>query len=244
MTDFLPGLGPWLVCLAAVILGTAIQRLTGQGYGMVAAPVVALAAPKYLPGSVLLVGLCVGAGAFWANRSAVVVQDLPWGFAGRAFGAAIAAWIAARVVGTPALPLVIGIVVWIAVLLSVAGPALPIRGRTLFAAGTTAGIMGTLTGIGAPPMALLYASVEARRSAATQNVFFAFGMTVSIGALAFVGLIGARHVIFAAALAPSVPLTIWAVRPLAVRVARRSIRPVALGLAAVAATVLILRGLG
>ncbi|SFI99067.1 sulfite exporter TauE/SafE family protein [Jannaschia pohangensis] len=243
MTDLLPTVAVWLPCLLAVILGTAIQRLAGQGFGMVASPMLALVAPAYLPGSVLLVGLLVGAGSFLADRSAVVGRDLPPGFAGRALGAVLAAWVATRVVGTPALPLVIGGIVWVAVLLSLAGLRLPIRDGTLFGAGTVAGIMGTLTGIGAPPMAILYANTEARRSAATQNVFFAFGMAVSITALAVAGVIGTRHVVFAATLAPAVPLTLWAVRPFAARVGRRSIRPWALGLAATAASVLIVRSL-
>lgn len=243
MTELLPGPGAWLVCALAVALGTVVQRLAGQGYGMVAAPVLTLVAPDWLPGTVLLVGLAVGAGSFLADRSAVHRRDLPPGFAGRTLGAVVAAWIAARVVGTPALPLVVGGLVWLGVLLSVAGLRLTIRPASLFGAGSVAGVMGTLTGIGAPPMAILYADVEARRSAATQNVFFAFGMAVSISALALAGVMGARHLAFAATLLPVVPATLWAVRPLAGRVARASIRPWALGLAACAATVLIARSL-
>lgn len=97
MADLLPTFGVWAACLIAVIVGTAVPRLAGQGFGMVAAPMLALLAPAYLPGTVLLVGLCVGAGSFMADRSAVVMRDLPPGFAGRALGAVIAAWIAARV---------------------------------------------------------------------------------------------------------------------------------------------------
>lgn len=243
MPDLLPALGPWLICALAAAVGCALQRLAGQGFGMVAAPVLALAAPEFLPGTVLLAGLAVGAGSFVADRSAVVTRDLPPGFAGRMLGAVIAAWIAARVVGTPALPLVVGGVVWLGVILSVAGLRLGPAPRVLFGAGTVAGVMGTLTGIGAPPMAIVYADVEARRSAATQNVFFAFGMAVSIAALAVAGLIGLRHVAFAATLLPVIGATLWLVRPWAARVARGRIRPWALGLAATAATVLIARSL-
>ncbi len=210
---------------------------------MVAAPILALVAPGYLPGTVLLVGLAVGAGAFLSDRAAIQPRDLPPGFAGRTLGAIIAAWAAAQVVGTPALPIVVGAVVLAAVALSLAGLTLPIRPTTLFGAGTVAGIMGTLTGIGAPPMAILFANVEARRSAATQNVFFAFGMTISITALAVAGLIGPRHCAFAASLALAVPAALLAARPLAARVARQTIRPYALGLAACAATILIARAL-
>lgn len=241
--ELLPALPAWLACAGAVVLGCVIQRLSGAGYGMVASPVMALAAPDWLPGTVLLVGLAVGAGAVLADRSAIRGADLPPGFAGRTLGAVIAAAVATAVVGTPALPLVIGSIVLVAVGLSLAGLTLPITAPTLFGAGTVAGVMGTLTGIGAPPMAILYSTVEARRSAATQNAFFGFGMAVSIGSLAVAGLIGLRHLAFAASLLPLVPLTLWAVRPLAGRVAKRSIRPWALGIAGTAAVVLIARSL-
>lgn len=243
MIDLLPGVATWAACLVSVVLGTAVQRLAGQGFGMVLAPVMTLIAPDMVPGTVLLLGLCVGGGAFLADVSTVERRDLPPGFAGRFLGAVIAAWLASRLVGTPALPLTVGCVVWLGVILTAAGLHLPIRPPQLFSAGTIAGIMGTLTGVGAPPMAILYSGVEARRSAATQNVFFAFGMAVSIAALGVAGLIRLQHLAFAVTLVPAVPVTLWAVRPLATRIARRSIRLWALGLAALAASVLILRSL-
>lgn len=243
MTDLLPGLGPWLACAVAVVIGTGVQRLSGAGYGMVAAPVMVLAAPAWVPATVLLVGALAGLGSVAQARGGIVAADLGPGFAGRTFGAVLAAWIATAVVGTPALPLVVGGVVLAAVALTLAGLSLPITARTLFGAGTAAGVMGTLTGIGAPPMAILYSGVETRRAAATQNAFFGFGMVVSIGALAAAGLVGARHLAFAATLAPLVPATLWAARPLAARFERGAIRPWALGLAATSAAVLIVRSL-
>lgn len=208
---------------------------------MIASPVLALVAPDWLPATILLVGFAVGAGSIASDFRAVVPKDLPPGFAGRLLGAIIAAWIATEVVGKPILPLIVGGMVWFAVLLSIAGLRLPIMAPTLFGSGTVAGVMGTLTGIGAPPMAILYANVEARRSAATQNAFFAFGMVVSIGALIAVGLVGLRHIALAASLVLLVPPTLWLLRPVAERIGGRSVRPVALSLAALAATVLILR---
>ena len=61
-----------------------------------------------------------------------------------------------------------------AVGLTVLGLTFPISTGSLFVAGGVSGVMGTLTGIGAPPMAILYSSVETRRSAATQNAFYGF----------------------------------------------------------------------
>ena len=72
-------------------------------------------------------------------------------------------------------------------------------------------------------------------------MFFAYGMLVSILALAVAGLVGLRHLVFAASLLPAVALALWLAQPLAARVAKARIRPWALGLAGAAATVLLLR---
>ena len=71
-TTLLPELGPWLVCAMAVFLGTLVQRLSGAGYGMFAAPVMALVAPEWLPGTVVLVGFLIGAGSLLNARDAVL----------------------------------------------------------------------------------------------------------------------------------------------------------------------------
>ncbi len=242
-SQLLPPLLPWLICALAVIVGTVIQKLAGAGFGMIAAPTMTIVAPEWVPGTILLLGVLSGIGSFLGARDAVVRSDLPPGFAGRLLGAVFAAFIASAVVGTDLLPIIVALVVLFAVALTLAGLSIAITPATLFGAGVTAGIMGTLTGIGAPPMAILYSGVESRRSAATQNAFFGFGMIVSIGALVFAGLIRAPHLALAATLVPLVLLSLLAVRPLVSRFERRSIRPWALGLAALSALILLLKSI-
>lgn len=220
-----------------------LQRLAGQGFGMLAAPFVTLVAPGYMPSALLLVGLAAGLGASAVDRGAIRRADLPPGFAGRTLGAVVAAVIATRLTDPVALSVCVALVIYLGIALSLVGVRVAIRPPTLFVAGVTAGIMGTLTAVGAPPMALLYQHEERRRSAAMQNVFFFWGMAVSIGALAVAGLIAARHLVLALTLAPFAALGIAASAPLAARVARRSIRPWALALAGAAATLLLARAL-
>lgn len=237
--DLLPTFGPWLVCAVAVMLGTTLQKLSGAGFGMIAAPLMTIAATEWVPGTILLLGLIVGLGSVLGARDAIVVRDLPPGLVGRVIGAVIAAAIATVVVGSPALPFVVACIVLFAVALSLAGLSVPITKMSLLIAGTIGAIMGTLTGVGAPPMAILYSTVDARRSAATQNAFFGLGMAISIIALVIAGLIRAPHIAFAASLAPLVPLSLLMSRPLARRFERGSIRPWALGLATLSAVILL-----
>lgn len=235
------GWGAWAICAVAVFAGTILQRLAGQGLGMLASPVLAIVAPDFLPGSMLLVGLVVGFGAVSVELSALTRHELPPGFAGRAVGAVLAAWIAVHVVDTGAFAYLVAGMVFLGIALSLLGLRVAIRPLSLFLASTLGGIMGTLTAVGAPPLALLYQHEEARRSAAMQNVFFAWGMVMSITALSVAGLIGLRHIVMALSLLPFVLLALWLAHPLAGRAAKARIRPVALSLAGVAATVLLVK---
>ncbi|WP_231559155.1 sulfite exporter TauE/SafE family protein [Paracoccus sp. PAMC 22219] len=237
----LPALGPWMICALTVCVGTLVQRLSGAGYGMFAAPVMALVAPDWLPGTVILVGFVVGIGSLLNTRDAIRWQDLPPGFAGRILGTAVAAYIATAVVGTDGLAIIVGFVVLIAVALTVLGLTFPISSGSLFIAGGVSGVMGTLTGIGAPPMAILYSKVDTRRAAATQNAFYGFGTLISIIALSIAQVLTFPQLAFAASLAPLVPFALLVSRPLATRFERGAIRPWALGLATISALVLLSR---
>lgn len=208
---------------------------------MFTAPAMALVAPGWVPGTVLLVGFVIGSGAMLNTRSAVQWRDLPPGFSGRILGAAIAAYIATTVVGTDALAIIVGFIVLFAVGLTQLGLSFPITTVSLFVAGAVGGVMGTLTGIGAPPMAILYSKVETRRSAATQNAFYGFGTLVAIVALSVAGVLTFAQIAFAATLAPLVPVALWTARPLATRFERGAIRPWALGLATCSALALLWR---
>lgn len=247
MTDLLArldlGIAAWTFCLGAAFLGAFAQRLSGQAFGMIAAPLIALAAPGHLPAGLLVIGIAVGLTTTAVDRSAIRLAEVGPGFAGRALGAVLAAMIAARVASSDALALLIGLVVLLAVGLSLSGRRVPLTSGTLMAAGLTAGLMGTLTAIGAPPMALLYQHEETRRARAMQNLFFFWGMCVSVAALCWQDLVTVRHLLFALTLLPGVALGILAATPVARLTGRRAIRPLALGLSTLAALTLILRTL-
>jgi len=227
-----------IVAFIGVSLGALLQRLSGQGFGLISAPVVALVAPQMLPSAVLLLGLVSGMGSSALDLRHVTRSELPWGFAGRALGAVLAAMVAS------ALPFeriatLVGVIVLLAVALSLLGLSIAIRRSTLFGAGIAAGIMGTLTAVGAPPMAMLYQKQEPKRSRAMQSTFFFFGMIVSIAALAWQGLITMAHLRFALILLPAIALGLIASQPLEGRFSKEMVRPVALILSTLAAAVLL-----
>lgn len=245
MTGLLPVLSPaaWAICLAAVTLAAALQRITGQGFGMVAAPLIALVAPQMLPAALLVLGMVVGWRAVRADLSAVTVRELPAGMTGRALGAVVAALIAGPLVASGGLGIAVALIVLVAVGLSLAGLRVAITQATLFSAGLAAGVMGTLTAIGAPPMALLYQHEDRARSVAMQNTFFLFGMAVSVAALFWQGLIDPEQVTFALLIAPGVAGGLRLAAPLGALAGRLPARAITLALATGSAVVLLVRSL-
>jgi len=80
------GAAALLIAAIAVFCGTLVQRLAGQGLGMVASPILAIVLPEYLPATVLLIGCVVGLSSSAMDFSTVEKKELPAGFAGRALG--------------------------------------------------------------------------------------------------------------------------------------------------------------
>ncbi len=239
------GLGVGVVALLAmaVFAATLTQRLSGQGLGMIGAPAVAILAPSHLPATLLLVGLVVGLGAISLDLSAVNWREARPGLAGRAVGGFLGAAIAAMVVDPAVFSVVVAVIVLIAIALTLSGLKVAITPVSLSIAGMSAGVMGTLTAVGAPPMAILYAGEEAKRSRAMQNLFFLWGMMWSIGSLTALGLVDLSDLILAVTLAPAAVLALFVSRPVARLMDGRSIKPYALGASGIGAMTLLWRAL-
>lgn len=227
----------------AVFAGAILQRLAGQGYGMIAAPVTALFAPQHLPATILLLGLLIGASALSMDLKEVNWKEARPGFAGRSLGAILGAALATSIADTGGFGLVVGSLILTAIVISVSGWRAPITAPNLFIAGTVAGTMGTVVAVGAPPMAILYAGEEPVRSRAMQNLFFGWGMIWSIGALGFAGLIDRADVIVMITLIPVAAAGLYLSRSFAGRAGKWPMRPIALSIAGLAAIILMGRSL-
>ena len=194
----------------AIFAATLTQRLSGQGLGMIGAPAVAILAPGHLPAALLLLGLVVGAGAISLDLSAINWREARPGMIGRAVGGFIGAGVAALVVDPDLFAVIVAFIILAAIALTLSGLKVAITPVSLSIAGATAGVMGTLTAVGAPPMAILYSGEEAKRSRAMQNLFFLWGMLWSLGALTLLGLVDQADLTLALALAPAAALALIA----------------------------------
>lgn len=233
-----------LVQIALVLLVTAtgatLQGAIGFGLGLVAAPVLALVDPAFVPGPVLAIGIPLSLGVLLRERHLVDLPTLRWALVGRVAGTVVAA---AVLVLVPAerLAVLFAVLVLVAVLLSAAGWHVEPSTPSLTAAGAASGFMGTATSIGGPPIALLFQRSRGAQLRTTVGVVLAFGAILSLASLAVVGQYRGHELVLSLLMAPGVALGFLLSRSLHAVLDRGWIRPVVLVVAAASALVLLVR---
>lgn len=238
------GLEPWvLVVLAAtVVVGALVQSLVGLGVGLVAAPGVALTAPELMPGVLLWLAAVMPIVTLARERDAIDWRGLGWSvparIPGTVVGVAMVAWFSERQLGVA-----VGVMVLVAVALTVKTVRLPVNAGTLMTAGFVSGVTGTATSIGGPPLALLYQHRDPRQIRCTLAVYFILGAVLSLGGLGVAGALEVRELLLAALLAPGLLVGFLVSNVLRRRVDPNHIRVGVLAVCGLSALVLLVRSL-
>ena len=180
------------LALLAVTLGAWVQATVGFGYALLAAPLVALVAPELVPAPIMVSSALLSLATALHERGSIDRRGVSWALLGRVPGVALAGVIAARLADAD-LSVLFGVLVLVAVALSLSGLRLQPSAASLGVAGFVSGVMGTLTSIGGPPMALLYQSEQGPRLRATLNAYFAAGSCMSLLGLYWAGRFGTRE---------------------------------------------------
>ena len=110
----------YVVALGAVAVGALTQGALGFGFGMLAAPVLALVDDELVPGAVLVLGVTVAATVAWQERGALDWLGIKWALVGRVLGT-FAAVAAVSHLDREQLAVALGVFVLAAVALSIAG---------------------------------------------------------------------------------------------------------------------------
>lgn len=229
------------VIALSITLAGLLQGTTGVGYGLIAGPVLALLEPSFVPAAILVTGLSVTALASLRELPSVNRKLLAAGVAGRLPGAIIGAFLAAYL--APAwFGIVFGVLILLAVLISLTAPKFEANMRTVGFAGVVSGVMGTLTGVGAPPMAIVMQNQSGSEMRATTSAFLLFGAILSILSLAAFGRFGVIDLYRAAFLVPFCVLGFWLSGPLIVLKSLESrLRPIVLIVCALMSLLLLFR---
>ena len=91
---------------------------------------------------------------------------------GRVFGSILAGWIAAYIVASGKIEIIIGLVLLVSILVSaITVKKISQNSRNHFLAGTASGILGTIVGVGGAPMGLIYQNENPSIVRANNNLF-------------------------------------------------------------------------
>lgn len=228
----------YVIALGTVAVGALTQGALGFGFGMLAAPVLAIVDDDLVPGAVLVLGVTVAAIIAWQERGALDWRGIRWALVGRVLGTVLGV-LALSWLDAEDFAIVLGSFILVAVVLSVAGWHVRPTRSTLVGAGTVSGVMGTLTSIGGPPMALVYQRERAAQIRSTLAGFFLFGASLAIVSLTVSGQFGRGELVDGVRLLPGLLLGVVASRKLGRYLDNGWTRPALLALCTVAAIVLI-----
>lgn len=195
---------PAIIALVAlvVIVGAIVQSGLGMGFGLTAAPLFALIDPVLVPAPSLFIGLVTGAVVAWRERAGIDWPEVGIGSFGRVLGVVAGTMLLTAIGDGKAFQLVFGLMVALAVLLSAGGWRLAFSWRSLTAMGIVSGLMGTITSVGAPPLAIIYQDRNPVTARPTLAAFFSAGCALSMLGLALTGFMGWHDLILGVLMLP------------------------------------------
>jgi uncharacterized membrane protein YfcA len=168
---------------AAVAAGALLQGSIGVGFALVLSPVLVLLAPDLVPSCVLILMLPLNAYVAWREWSSVDREGVTWITVGRGAGALCGLVVLAALPAT-ALRIFIGVVTIATAFASLLGGNFVVGRNAFMAAGVITGITETATGIGGPPLALVYQHHPGPVLRSTIAVCFFIGEVMSLVLLA------------------------------------------------------------
>jgi uncharacterized membrane protein YfcA len=136
-----------------------------------------------------------------------------------------------------AVTIVVGCAVLLAVVLNLSNLALRPTTPTLLASGVVSGFASTVSSVGGPPTAVVYANEPAPTARATLAFIFLIGSLMSLIALAIVGEFGADEIRLTLVLLGPAVVGFFLSKPIAAHVDRGTARHAILAVAALGAVI-------
>ncbi|WP_432472126.1 sulfite exporter TauE/SafE family protein [Amphritea sp. HPY] len=239
---------PELIALLIVTCGIMLQSWFGIGFGLVAAPLLFLINPEYVPGPILILGFSLSVLVVlrsvmlrsqgelsWRRIAPAIIARLPGAWLGALLLISIPAW---------SLSLLFGVTLLLAVLLSWKVFKVQTTKLNLIIAGFFSGLIGTATSVGGPPMALVYQEQNRITIRNELAAFFLIGTPFSILMLIQQGNVDIDTAMLSLKMLPGVIIGFWLAKRLEGKIRADSAKPVLLIVSAVSAIVVIYKGIG
>ncbi len=225
-----------------VLAGSCLQGVAGYGIGTLAAPLLFLISPAFVPAPLTLNAGVLTVLMLLRNRTSLQVREVRYAIGGGVVGTFVAG-LTLLVITAKGFELIFGTLILVAVVLSVAGLKPRLNARNSILAGAVSTYMGTITAVGGPPIAMIYQNEKGPLVRANMSAFFLFANVLVLTTLTLSGYLGTTELWLFAATVPGVFLGFWLSAGLVNRLPFEALRPIILGIAALAGAAALIRGL-
>jgi uncharacterized membrane protein YfcA len=177
------------VATVVIAVGAAVQGGVGFGMNLVAAPLLALIDPRLVPGPAIAAAVMLTVLVAVRERAAIDRRGVAFALVGRVPGTVAGALLIASI-PERGVAIAVGAAVLVAAALNVSGVRLRPTTPTLLVAGAVSGFASTVSSVGGPPMAVVYANEPGPVIRGSLSTIFVVGGVMSLCALAIVGDFG------------------------------------------------------
>ncbi|MFW2403498.1 MAG: TSUP family transporter [Gammaproteobacteria bacterium] len=230
----------FLIATIAVVLGSFVQVVSGVGGGFIVVPVLAMIDLTLVPAPLIFASLSLSTLMALREYQHIDRLHLPATLIGMFPGAIIGGWLL-TVMAYDKLGIVFGIVVLLAILITAFGPRLTLNRTTAMMTGSVSGVMGASTGIGAPPLALIYQYASGPTLRATLGALYTGASLLILAILFAFGKFRLAELQSGLQLVPGFVLGYWIANRFTPRMNPRYSRLAVLIVSAAAAVLLIAR---
>jgi uncharacterized membrane protein YfcA len=223
-------------------LGAALQGSVGLGLAVVAAPILMLFNPLWVPGPMLLAAMLLVVLIAYRDRAHIIAGDVVLATIGRTLGTVPAAYSISLLPGA-IYDLTFSVIVVAGVLLSVSGLHIARTPRNVLFSGILSGFASTLSAVGGPPMALVYQHDRGPSVRGTMSAIFILGTIISIAGLWWAGHFNQTQLLMGLSLMPGIVVGFACSRHTAAWLDRQHTRPAILTVSALSALVILIRAI-
>ena len=178
----------WSIAALSLLIGCWIQTALGFGMAVIAAPIIVLFKPEWVPVVLTMTALFLSLLNTWDQREHLETQYLSASFISRIPGTFLGAWLLMQL-DTAWLQLLVAAFVLLAVVISYLGKQFTYTPKRLAFASFISGITGTTTSIGGPPMAIVMQHGAHQTIRANLSLYFSYSCIVSLIAYGYMGLL-------------------------------------------------------
>ena len=191
-----------IIAMGIIFLGAFIQTTIGFGMAIIAAPLLIHISIDYVPVPIIFVAFFISLLNTFHNRSNIDIGYLKMAIIGRIPGSVVGG-ILLLYVSVTTLSLWLGIFVLVSLAVSLSPFRLDPTPIRMTIAGFLSGFMGTSSGIGGPPIAMLLQNQESQKLRGNLSAFFLFSSIISLIIQLAVGYLTVQHLTLTLPLLPA-----------------------------------------